>query len=181
ILAQWELNEGSSVMVDELLEKERTLYKISNESRLNTLKELLEKKFYLATDYNDEKSVTRFMQVNLLTSEQLSEDFFLQDKKLNADGNIYYIIPSDQSSYVEAIESIYKSNDKLTIFAITDSEVKPIKTALDRLIGLKSIYSNKNLLAEHVRLDEEISILIAEIQFEIKEFLKEFEHFNENV
>ncbi|MGK7376921.1 hypothetical protein ACSFXN_03700 [Planococcus sp. 1R117A] len=181
ILGQWELNEGSSVLVDELLNEERTVLKVTNENRLEALKKLLEKKFYLATDYNDEINITRFMQVNLLTSEQLLEEGFLEKITFDADGYIYYVIPADEVSYSKSISTIESIKDKRIIFSITNKEFKSIRTSLDRLIGLQSIYSNKKLLSEHTRLDEEISILLAETQFEIREFLKDFENFQENI
>ncbi|MGB6406868.1 MAG: hypothetical protein WBF39_05280, partial [Planococcus donghaensis] len=106
ILGQWELNEGSSVLVDEMLNEERTLLKVNNENRLDILKSLLEKKFYLATDYNDEINITRFMQVSILTTEQLLEKDFLEKIKFDADGYIYYVIPADEMSYSKAISAI---------------------------------------------------------------------------
>ncbi|WP_422124321.1 hypothetical protein DHX103_05745 [Planococcus sp. X10-3] len=181
ILGQWELNEGSSVLVDELLDQERALLKITNENRLDVLKELLERKFYIATDYNDEKSITRFMQVNLITSDLLTEDGFKGKIQFESDGHIYYVIPTDSQSLVDSEESIANISDKRLIFAMTNKEFKIIRNSVDRLIGLRAIYSNKKLLSEHIRLDEEVSILIAEIQFDIHEFLKDFEDFNENV
>ncbi|MGB6408937.1 MAG: hypothetical protein WBF39_15760, partial [Planococcus donghaensis] len=181
ILGQWELNEGSSVLVDELLNEERAGLKINNELRLSTLKETLEKKFYLATDYNDELNITRFMQVNIITSEQLLETSFLEEIKFDADGYIYYVIPIDEISYTKSISVISSIRDKRLIFSITDREFKSIRTSIDKLIGLQSIRSNKNLLSEHSRLEEEVNVLIAETQFEIKEFLKAFEEFQKNI
>jgi hypothetical protein len=181
ILGQWELNEGSSVLVDELLEQERALLKISNENRLDVLRELLERKFYIATDYNDEKSITRFMQVNLITSEQILEEDFREKIQFESDGQIYYVIPTDSQSYAHVEKRIAAVDDNLLIFALINSEFKLIRNSIDRYIGLRAIYSNKKLLSEHIRLDEEVSILIAEIQFEIREFLKDFENFNGNV
>ncbi|TWT27258.1 hypothetical protein [Planomicrobium sp. CPCC 101110] len=181
ILGQWELNEGSSVLVDELLNEERTILKVNNENRLDALKSLLEKKFYLATDYNDEINITRFMQVNILTSEQLLEEGFIEKIKYDADGYIYYVIPADEMSYSKSISAIASIKDKRIIFSVTDRELKSVRTSLDRLIGLESIYLNKKILSEHNRLEEEISVLLAETQFEIREFLKEFENFQENI
>ena len=181
ILGQWELNEGSSILVDELLNEERTVLKINNESRLNALKKLLEKKFYLATDYNDEKNITRFMQVNIITSEQILEVGFVEKIKFDADGYIYYVIPTDETSYSDSISAIASIDEKRVIFSVSNKEFKSIRTSLDKLIGLESIYLNKKLLSEHTRLDEEVSVLIAETQFEIREFLKDFENFQENI
>ncbi|MFD1861481.1 hypothetical protein [Planococcus chinensis] len=181
ILGQWELNEGSSVLVDELLDEERNLLKVNNELRLESLKQLLEKKFYLATDYNDELNITRFMQVNLLTSEQLIEDGFFEKIEFDADGYIYYVIPSDEISYSKSIAATASIRDNRLVFAVTDREFKSIRNLLDRLIGLQSIHSNKKLLSENNRLEEEISVLLAETQFEIREFLQDFENFQENV
>ncbi|WP_033541031.1 hypothetical protein [Planococcus sp. CAU13] len=181
ILGQWELNEGSSVLVDELLEQERALLKISNENRLDVLKELLERKFYIATDYNDEKSITRFMQVNLITSDQLFEEGFKEKIQFDSDGQIFYIIPTGSQSHADVETSLSAINDELLIFAVTNIEFKSIRNSIDRLVCLRAIYSNKKILSEHIRLDEEVSILIAEIQFEIQEFLKDFENFNENI
>ncbi|MGE6415876.1 hypothetical protein ACQKDD_17060 [Planococcus kocurii] len=181
ILGQWELNEGSSVLVNELLEQERALLKITNENRLDVLEELLEKKFYIATDYNDEKSITRFMQVNLITSDQILEEGFNEKVQFESDGQIYYVIPTDIKSHADVEATISAVYDKLLIFAVTNREFKSIKNSIDRLIGLKAVFSNKKLLSEHIRLEEEVSVLIAEIQFEIHEFLKDFENFNENV
>ncbi|ANU09619.1 hypothetical protein BBH88_04560 [Planococcus antarcticus DSM 14505] len=181
ILGRWELNEGSSVLVDEMLNEERKVIKINNENRLDMLKGLLERKFYLATDYNDEKNITRFMQVNLLTSEQLLEDSFLKKIEFDADGYIYYVIPTDEVSYLESLSKIASIKNKRLIFSITDKNFKSIQTSLDKLIVMESIYSNKKLLSENSRLEEEISVLLAEIQFEISGFLKDFENFQENI
>lgn len=181
ISGHWELNEGSSVLVDELLNEERTVLKVNDDNRLDTLKSLLEKKFYLATDYNDEINITRFMQVNILTTEQLLEEGFMEKIQYDSDGYIYYVIPADEISYSKAISTITSITDNRVIFSVTNKEFKSIRASIDRLIGLQSIYSNKKLLSEHTRLDEEISVLIAETQFEIREFLKDFEDFHENV
>lgn len=181
ILGQWELNEGSSVLVDELLNEERAELKLNNEVRLDTLKEILEKKFYLATDYNDELNITRFMQVNIITSEQLLKASFLEEIEFDADGYIYYVIPNDEISYAKSISAISSIKDKRLIFSITNRDFKSIRTYIDKLIGLQSIYSNKNLLSEYSRLEEEVNVLIAETQFGIREFLKAFEDFQENI
>ncbi|ANU27088.1 hypothetical protein [Planococcus versutus] len=181
VLGLWELNEGSSVLVDEMLDEERAILKVSNENRLDTLKSLLEKKFYLATDYNDDINITRFMQVNILTTEQLLEKGFMKKIQYDSDGYIYYIIPTDESSFLKAISMIAPVQDNRVIFSLTNRKFKSIKVSIDRLIGLQSIYSNKKLLSEHTRLEEEVSVLMAETQFEIREFLKDFENFNENV
>lgn len=181
VLGLWELNEGSSVLVDEMLDEERALLKITDENRLDTLKSLLEKKFYLATDYNDEINITRFMQVNILTTEQLLEDNFMGKIQYDSDGYIYYVIPTDENKISKAMSMIKPIQNNRIIFSLTNRKFKSIKVTLDRLIGLHSIYSNKKLLSDHTRLEEEVSVLMAETQFEIREFLKDFENFSENV
>ncbi|KYG59882.1 hypothetical protein [Planococcus maritimus] len=181
ILDQWELNEGSSVLVDELIDKERENLSITNFSRLEILQNLLENKFYLATDYNDEKNITRFLEVKLITSEQIIDRTFVQQDHSDADGFLYFVIPINKADYIKSKKLISEIKNKVILFAISDKEFKTIQQSLDKLASLYSIHANKKLLADHNRLDEEISVLIAEIQYEINEFLKDFENFREHV
>ncbi|MFB5089180.1 hypothetical protein PGC35_18635 [Psychrobacillus sp. PGGUH221] len=181
ILNQWELNEGSSIIVEELVESERATLLINEETRINEISELLKKKFYLATDYNDEKSITRFMQVRIITSVQLLKENFVAKNSFNSDGILFFVIPTSQEAFNESLLKIKNFHNEQLIFAITNRNFTTIKSALDRLIFLKSIFSNKKLLSEHNKLQEEINILIEEIRFEIIEFLNDFESFKENV
>lgn len=181
ILNQWELNEGSSVIVEELIESERALLPIVEETRLNEFKNLLTKKFYLATDYNDEKNITRFMQVKVITSDQLLKVDFIKKEAVESDGILYFILPTNQEAYNESLLKLKSINDNQIIFSITDHNFTKIKLPLDRLILLTSLYNNKNLMSEHNKLEEEINVFIEELKFEIFEFIKDFEGFKDNV
>ncbi|MGB3260997.1 MAG: hypothetical protein WBA80_09080, partial [Paenisporosarcina sp.] len=181
VLNQWELNEGSSVVIEELIEAEYGIIKIINNNRIDELSNLLNKKFYLATDYNDEKSMTRFMNVNLITSDSfLNMDF---EEKLNqdSDGVIYYVMPINHNEYVETMTKIIKINDKSRVFAVSNNYFKNIRSSIDRLIILKSLYQNKQLLSENRNLAEEIKVLIEEVKYEIKNYLNNFEEYEQNV
>ena len=181
VLGQWELSEGSSVFIDELIERERGNLKMSRDSRLEVLQDLLDKKFYLATDYNDDKNMTRFLQVKIITAKQVLEKELTKQMSLSGDGLLYYIIPENQETYNKTVNLLSEDKSDLLLWGISDRELKSIRPTLDRLIVLQAIFDDKKTLAEHPRLDEEISVLIAESRFEAQAFLRDFEEFRENV
>ena len=180
VLGQWELNEGSSIIIEELIEVEYGNVKIVNADRIDELTNLLNKKFFLATDYNDEKSMTRFMNVKLVTSEIfLKSDF---DKLYEeTDGVIYYVMAISKDDYVNSLLKIKAKTDKDKIFAITNKNFNKIRSSIDRLIILKSLYQNKLLLSENKNLDEELKVLMEEIKYDIKKYLDSFESYGQQI
>jgi len=181
ILSQWELNEGSSVIIDELIEAEYDLVKMTTSDRVEEITGLLNKKFYLATDYNDDKSMTRFMDVNLITSEQLLNLEFEKNIEENSDGTIFYVMPNNNEEYFHSIRKIKTISKKNTIFAVTEKTFKAIRNSIDRLIIIKSLYQNKQLLSEHKNLDEELKVLMEEVKYQIKLYLNSFEDYAQHV
>ena len=181
VLSQWELNEGSSVVIEELIEAEYANLKTVNSNRINELTSLLNKKFYLATDYNDEKSMTRFMNVKIVTSENFLNMNFEENLEEDSDGVIYYVMAVNQVEYKDSIKKIKTNSDKSKVFAITSKNFKQIRSSIDRLTILKSLYQNKQLLSENKNLDEELKVLIEEVKYEIKIYLNSFEGFVQQV
>lgn len=181
ILSQWELNEGSSVVIDELIDKEFGVIKTTNINRVTELTNLLSKKNYLATDYNDEKSMTRFMSVKLVTSDHLLSSEFEHNNEPESDGLIYYVMPNNQEEYKNSINFLKENCDQDKLFAITDRKYKTIKRSIDRLIILQNLYQNKQILAEYKNLDEELKVLREEVKYDIKIYLNNFEEFAQNV
>ncbi|MFX3673480.1 MAG: hypothetical protein ACE3JQ_03395 [Paenisporosarcina sp.] len=181
VLSQWELNEGSSVIIEELIEVEYAKLKTINPNRIDILTSLLNKKFYVATDYNDDKSMTRFMNVKLITSEIfLNMDF---DGKLegDSDGVIYYVMAVNRNEYKDSINKIKTVSDKSKIFAVTSKNYKLIRSSIDRLIVLNSLFQNKQLLSEYKNLDEELKVLMEEVKYEVKKYLNSFESYGKHV
>lgn len=179
----YELHEGSSIIIEELIEEKRNNTVITFAERIQLLESLLEKKYYVARDYNDVKNITRFMRVQLINSTRfINKDF--DESNLyakNSDGTINYIILDNISDYQTVINKIKMFQDERLLFAVLKNDLITYQKDLDSCIVLELLKEDSDILSNYNNLKYELNVIQEDIQFKLKTFLNDFIEFKENV
>lgn len=180
VLNTWELSEGSSILINELIESEKLQLKIDDKKRLSLLEKMLKKPHFLAAEYNDEKSMTRFMKVRfLLSSELLFNRLSVASEMIeDADGIIYFVLLERIDDYKELQRRLREIENERLIFSIIKNEYSIISSIVDKEIVVKSILNNKNILNEHALLFDELTVLQEELIHQISQLLNQYTSFS---
>lgn len=180
---KWELSQGSSVVVEELVQNKKVELKINNEKRISSLTKFLPTKYYLARDYNDLKNITRFMRVTLLQGEQLLKNG-LNEKQLmlnDTDGMICLILIENINTLEDITSLIKKVKKTNLIFGVLKNELTMIKDDIDNLMAITELIKDKSILSEYKNLHTELNIIKTDYQHNIDSFLNSFTEFEPNV
>lgn len=180
---KWELSEGSSLVIEELVLSQKLKQNINPTMRLEEISNLLINKYYLAREYNDEKNITRFMKVQLLPEDViLSSTFSKKDLLLHkTDGVIYYVLLEDLQNINKVISNIKYINNPAIIFGILNLEAKDIYDIADDILAIKELLLNRKLLLENKNLKDELQLLLRDQEYEIEKTLQHFTNFDNNV
>lgn len=183
VLKRWELAEGSSVVVEDLINEKRQELFINLDSRIKVLSDLFPKRYYLATDYNDVKNITRFFYPNFISSSKfISDTYNLSElERPNSDGTINYIILDNLNDYPFVINKIHTINNKSIIFSVLRSELTIIKNEIDNYLIVHELLSDNGLLREYKNLRTELNIYLEDYKYDIQNFLKPLFEFDSNV
>lgn len=178
-----ELAEGSSVVIDELIDNRKIDLKINDDHRLELLYKALNKRFYLARYYNDQKNITRFMRTQIIFSADFIKGVYSINDLISsqADGTIIYIILNKKSDYTKVEKIISQIKDLKVIFAVLKNKVGKVEKNIDNLIAIKSLKSDEKLLHEYKGLNNELEIYYENYYFEIEQFLSSFTDFKDTV
>lgn len=183
ILNKWELYEGSPVVVQELIEREKEKLKLNQESRADIAGKMLPQKFFLSTKYNDQKNITRFIRVKLVPSSLLLQDdltsILVETQK--SDGLAILVALEDKDHYKDLVDVVKGVNEELVFFCFIKEEFKGIQNAIDEEQAIGRLLTDKKLLSEHVLLKEELMIIQEEAKFAIKQFLDKYFRFDRDV
>lgn len=180
---KWELAEGSSVVVEELIEDRKANKVIDLETRVNKFEEIFPNQYYLARDYNDVKNITRFMKVKFINSTKfISKSFILNNTiEKNVDGIILYIILDNIVDYTQVINKIKENKINQIVFTVLKNELKNIKETIDNYIVIKELKGDTALLREYKNLGNELEIYEENYKYDIEGYLSSFRHFTSNV
>jgi len=180
---KWELSEGSSVVIDDLIKETRPKLRIDNYSRINKISSLLKNKYYLSRNYNDEKNITRFMRVRIISDEILLTNIFRVEDLLenNSDGTICYILVTNYQHIEKVSEFIKKIKHPQLIFGMLHLKVNKIVNVVDDLITINELLDQKQLLIENKHLKDELNLIKKDQEYEIEKFLNHFNNFDKNV
>lgn len=178
-----ELAEGSSVIIDELIANRKIELKINDEKRFNLLYQSLNKKYYLATDYNDQKNITRFMRTQIFSSADLIRgEFDIKGLDIqNADGSINYILLENKKDYIKVEQLISKIKDETILFAVMKNDLGKIINSVDNLLVIENLINDEKLLHEYINLDKELEIYYENFRHEIDNYLSPFMKFKDTV
>lgn len=183
IYKRWELSEGSSIVIEELINEKKLETTINYKSRVNVITNLFPKKYYLARDYNEEKSMTRFMKGQFFISSKFIKENFNDEELLlsNSDGTINYIILEKLEDYLKVTNKIKEINNKRLIFAVLKNEFINIKDTIDNYLIVNELLNDQSLLSEYKNLKNELNLYKEDYKYEIISFLRSFIEFNNNV
>lgn len=176
----WELHEGSAVVLDELLNDNKKEIKLSSETRISFLESLIKKQYFLANEYNDKKSMTRFMKVKLVkTDDVLKGNLITRDSEmLDSDGVIYFVLLDSLSNFHEVLEMTKKIKCTNVMFSIIQQEYSTVQTLVDKELVVASLLNNKKTLSEYTLLEEELLVLQEELLYEISKYLNRYVRFS---
>lgn len=157
----WELLEGSAFFIEEMIEDRSTLVNINKLKKEEVLKSLLTKRYFLANEYNDEKSMTRYAEIEFLFSSDLIKENFdvvnLKTKK-NADATVFYVILEAQQD-LKKVEEVLKSVDEnYFIFCISKYSFSTIEEEINQLVILDEMLTDSELLKEDKNLKTELKL-----------------------
>lgn len=183
IQKKWELSEGSSTIIEELIQEKKFKLRINNFMRIQEISNLLKNRYYLARKYNDEKNITRFMKVKLTKAEdflgkEISVKDFMEEK---SDGTICYILFEDLKNRYVVEKTVKKLKHPQLIFGILNVETYKMYRIIDDIIVIRELLTKKSLLLDNKNLKEELNVLLKDLKYEVEEFLKNFTDFKQNV
>lgn len=180
---RWELAEGSSVVVEELIEERKLDLIINLDSRINVLSSLFPKRYYLSTDYNDVKNITRFFKIQFVNSTKFISKTYTAVELLQpkADGTINYIILDNLNDYSKVIKKINSINNKRIIFSVLKNELSNIKEQIDNFLVVNELKNDTNLLREYKNLRNELNIYTEDYKYEIQRYLNSFIEFSNDI
>lgn len=180
---RYELSEGSSIVVENLIEEEKLNYHIEPLDRINVLYDIFGKRYYLATDYNDAKNITRFMRTKFINSNDLLNNINHPGDLIHqqSDGTVVYILLDRKSDYKRVQDFVSETQHPQLIFAIIKNSIDTVEFYIDNIIAIQSLKENKMILREYKNLDVELMLYIDNYEHEIDNFLNPLTNFTDAV
>ncbi|YCA45511.1 hypothetical protein M1E11_10125 [Bacillus sp. JZ8] len=184
VLAYWELQEGSSFVIDELIANKIPYLNNSSNKRVSVLQSCLTKRFYLANEYNDVKSMTRYAEVQFVSDQDILDakiDFHKNRQIHRADAILYYVTLEFAQNFDKVVNKVLEVKDELSIFCVNKYSSSTIKEDLVELQAIESLLKDLELLAQDKNLKEELTLRKEDLSFVIKEFIKTYVSYNQDV
>jgi hypothetical protein len=183
ILGYWELFEGSGVDVGEIIEEKIKGFYLKKDRKLEILEEHLEKKFYLANEYNDLKSMTRFASVRLLfSSDILTGDLPAVSINSKADAMIYLVLLDDKNDKDKVIKTLQMRRDPDRLYCVPNFDDRSLENHVEVFELIDNILlKDKELLKTDPNLKNELILKKEETAFVIRKFLSRYINFNEDL
>ncbi|MBW7652123.1 hypothetical protein [Anoxybacillus sp. ST4] len=182
IRGYWELFDGSSFNIDELMESKLLLLNLSKDKKIQILEKHLNKKFYLANEYNDVKSMTRFASVHLVfSSDILNGDLLATKHKGQSDLLIYFVLLESIKDREKVSKILNARKDMYAIYCLPNFEWVPVNKYLEHYEVVSAFLRDNELLKNDPYLKQELILKKEEISFNIKKFLDRYMSFNSNL
>ena len=146
VARRYELTQGSSIDIDEELEKLRST-KLSSKDMVSLMTQFLPQDYLVPNRYNLKNCITRFLRRELLSVEELKANKF--DTLPNyekEDGIVYVVVPFDQDELVDARRIVASLNHELVFFIVPDSFVECRKD-IEELKAINALYNNKEIMS----------------------------------
>jgi hypothetical protein len=181
ILGYWELFEGSSYNIDELVAERLGQLKIDKENILSIFEESLTKKYFLSRKYNDEKSMTRFAAVNIIFSSDILLDKYDENSILtqkNADSLINLIILESYKDSDDIKQKIISDNNQLSFYCIHPYTLDTIYDSISKQYVIRNLINDEVLINSDKNLKKELQLHLENSKHDINKFLKIFFDFS---
>lgn len=173
----WELMEGSSFFIEEIIKERRPFIKLNRNLRETILKNLLTKRFFLSNDYNDEKSMTRYAEIEFLFSSEILQDEGWNEKykeSKKSDAVVFYIILDSISDLEYVKEKLKNSNEEYFIYCISKYSFSPINEQVTELVVINELLNDIEFLKEDKFLKEELILKKEDLEFSIRDFIDKY-------
>lgn len=145
ILKHYELQQGSSVDIDEEIEKFRSV-KLTSKDLVRIVKDYFPQDYIVPKRYNYDNSITRFAPVTFISVEELKANKYkLAPEYVREDGLLYYVIPFDQEELLQARKVISESTNKLVMYVLPNSFIE-CKKDIEELNAVNALFNNKEVI-----------------------------------
>ncbi|MHC8520851.1 hypothetical protein ACPJHQ_05500 [Rossellomorea sp. H39__3] len=185
ILELWELFEGSSIDLDYEVELRRETINLSHNHIKTLMEDAIRKRFFLANDYNDHKSMTRFATVNICLSSEIIEGTFNPKeirKEMKADAVVHYVILENIRDYQRVTDLIINhANDEFSYFTIANKSLEDIYNLISDYYVLTSLESDLNFIKNDKDLKKEISLRLEDLLHSIRRFMSSYTSFGQEL
>ncbi|MCK5884853.1 MAG: hypothetical protein KAG61_14280, partial [Bacteriovoracaceae bacterium] len=146
MIGQYELQQGSSVDIQEEIEKLRSK-KLTSKDLTSIVKRYYPVDYIIPKRYNFEHSITRFYKNEIISVEELVQGKISTNPNYSTeDALLYYVIPFDQDELNLAKRYIEEIDHKLVAFVLPKSFVECRKD-IEELNAINSLFSNRELLS----------------------------------
>ncbi|AVV57006.1 hypothetical protein C7121_13265 [Paenibacillus glucanolyticus] len=176
----WELFEGSGINLEQEIASRLQVQPITQRQKMELLRSILERKYILPKQYNDDKSMTRFAPIiPLYASEFCNETrISILAEKHNMDAIIAYIINDTGRDSLENQIIIDSRQEQKIIYAYCGFSDN-LEKQLEFLAVLSQLLQDKYFLSQDKYLMDEIRVWFADISFKInKEFQQRLSEFS---
>ncbi|MEZ2661525.1 hypothetical protein ACBP89_26635 [Aneurinibacillus aneurinilyticus] len=183
ILGYWELFEGSSVNIHEIITEREQRLSLLKLKKYNIIEKHLTKRFYLASDYNDEKSMIRFGKVVPVFSSDFLDEAFPLHQKLEerfSDANIVYLLLEKEQHRVEVIKKIEACEDPITFFCVPGLTTEFIELSIRRCYVIDELLQDPDILKLDSKLKQELLLYKEDEKHIIEKFLKGYVSFTKD-
>ncbi|EQC47511.1 hypothetical protein [Bacteriovorax sp. Seq25_V] len=145
ILKQYELQQGSSIDIDEEINKFREI-KLTSKDLVSRVKNYYKTDFITPKRYNYQNSITRFCDTELISVEELKAGKFTRKPDYyREDGLLYYVVPFDQDELELARRIVRENKDELVIFVLPKTFVE-CKRDIEELNAINALFGNKDVM-----------------------------------
>ncbi|MED2971803.1 hypothetical protein P4361_05875 [Fictibacillus sp. B-59209] len=180
----WELFNGSSINLEEVIEeKDKELY-LSKKEQLSLINNFTTPKYYLANEYNYQKSMTRFGSVLPIWASDLLAGQVDTEKIRNsshADAVIINVLLDGNANKEEVKEILLSWPDKNAFFATPSFPYKHLEKSLRKHSIVTKLMEDKLFLQEDPFLKKELLLAMEDIEYEVKDFLLNYSSFNGDI
>lgn len=177
VLGYWELLEGSSFQIEQLINERLPQSSLTRKKRLSVLENCLSKHFFFANEYNDQKSVTRYARVKFLVSTEIINDELNWEsirEETKADAVINYVLLDSANDLSVVTEQLKEVKDPLAIFCISKLPFTAIEDQLTEYSIIDTLLSDVELLSEDKHLKQELLLIKEDLEFVMKDFLSKY-------
>lgn len=171
----YEFYEGSLVAFEDVYNDVKDSTVLNEEVRIKAIESLFGEKYYIPLGYNNEKSMTRYIETRFIFGEQPFETDSYQD------GMLLYVINRSQNERVQVKDIIknYTSNDIL--FGLTNINYEKLSEHINQYLILNKMLQTPDILKEDVNLKKEILLRIETIKFVVQQMLEPLKKFSKEV
>ncbi|MHA7965817.1 hypothetical protein ACX93W_16985 [Paenibacillus sp. CAU 1782] len=179
---RWMLYDGSFVNVDKEIKDRMNSFSLSAREKMEITDEILEKKFYLPNEYNDEKSMTRFAVVKTIHFEEINKGTKSVDRLLlesEADFAVFLVIVENARDLDDAYRdtAVLSENSKSMIFVVPETESEELDVYIRKLKVLKMLELDKNFMSQDKFISDEMLFLRREVMYRLRQIINGYTQF----